>query len=354
MKTPLPLSLDYTIEDYRKVKRELAHIDGIIGMSERIVFPASLTDGIDELKLSGVGIDAENEDGVFGIGEKLTQGTFFKPGDEKILLTDEIARLFSLKPGDYVTIIARTKYRAINAIDLEIAGIIDTGNPAVDNMYFFIPLGLAQNFLDMQGMITEMAMMCPDISDASPAAGAIMNALPHGEYNVKTWEKMNEDLIRLYEMKKNSRFIMMLILFIMAAASVMNTMLMAIFERTAEIGTVMAMGFRKIQVVSLFMFEAMFLGIFGSGIGCIFGGGAAYYFKYHGIDISSIGYMSQGDINMPIGRYLYTDMSPEYIAGIFLVGIIIAVASGRVPGIQGRRNAADRRATLRITGLYIP
>jgi len=329
----LTLTLDHTIDNYSETIGRLRNVSDIVSFSERIIFPSSITDSIDELNLSGCGIDTEREDAVFNLSKKVISGEYLHPGEERMLLTSKIANLFSVEAGDVLTIIARTKYGAINAIDLEIAGIVDIGNMEVDNQYYFIPLDVAQELLEMQDMVTEIVLMVSSMESAENLKLNAETALGNDKYDIVTWEYLCRDLIRLYEIRKKARIIMIFILFMMAAASVMNTMLMSVFERTREIGTIMAMGLRKSGIILLFILESMFLGILGSLVGSILGGGATYYYKFHGIDISS--YMELSNSNLPFGKYIYTEITPEYILGAFLLGVTIAVLSAAYPALKG-------------------
>lgn len=333
----LSSSLDYSFSGHEQIMETLRRRGDVPAFADRVLFPASLIDGVDELKLTGIGFDPARENEVFGLRGKLLQGTYPGPEDETILLSDEIASLFSLSAGGYVTVMARTKYGAINAIDLEIGGIVDTGNPAVDNQHFFIPLRTAQEFLEMQDMVTEIAITAASPEEAESLAEGLRTTLSGEGLEAVTWKYLNRDILRMYEMRKKARYTIMLILFLMASASVMNTMLMAIFERTAEIGTIAAMGLRRTQILLLFIFEGMFLGVFGSLIGCAIGGGIAYYLKIYGLDMSNISYMKSGNMNMPIGAHIYADMTPAYLAAVFFLGVVVAVAAAAYPAFRGAR-----------------
>ncbi|MFC1476992.1 ABC transporter permease [candidate division KSB1 bacterium] len=329
----LTLTLDHTIGNYREVLRKLGSRPDVESYAERILFPASLTDGIDELKLNGIGIHPDREHETFNIGAKLVQGSMIQPGDEKMLLTETIAKLFSVKPGDYLTLVARTKYGTINALDMEIGGLLRIGNAEVDNQYFFIPLDVAQEFLEMEDMVTEVTVMGTSMENADRIAAGIREILDGSNYDVVTWEYMARDLIRLYRLRAKARFLMNFILFLMASASVMNTMLMSIFERTSEIGTMMAMGFRKGRIMLLFIVEAMYLGIFGSLVGCVLGGAFTFYYKTHGIAVST--FFEEGMGNLPVGQYIYTEMTYGYLIAVFLLGIFIAAGSAAYPAYKG-------------------
>ncbi len=330
----LTINLDFTISDYSDALQKISGLDGVSALTERIFFPSSITDGIEELNLTGVGINIEHENAVFKLDTKLLDGEFIKPGEERMLLPDKLADLFSVSAGDFLTVIARTKYGAINAFDLEIAGIIHVGNLEVDNQCFFIPLGLAQEFLEMENMVTEITVMGSSMETASALAKNIGEVLDSGRYDIVTWEYMSRDLIRLYKIRGRARMLIIFIMLLMASASVMNTMLMSIFERTSEIGTIMAMGLRKWKIILLFIFEGMFLGIFGSFVGSLIGGGVTYYFKFNGIDISSFG---QDFGNLPLGQYIYTEITPTYLISMFLLGVFIAVLSAAYPAMRGAK-----------------
>ncbi|MFC1731603.1 ABC transporter permease [candidate division KSB1 bacterium] len=331
----LTLTLDYTIDNTDEVLHTLDAVPGITSTAERILFPASLTDGVDELRLNGIGINTERENEVYGLEQKLLRGEFLNPGEEKVLLTDVLADLFSVDTGESLTLIARTKYGAINALDLEIAGIVHVGNPEVDNLNFFIPLDIAQDFLEMDNMVTEIVVMGESMDTAEKLSSEIAAALSDGTFDIVTWEYMQRDLIRLYNLRARARWLLNMILLLMAGAGVMNTLLMSIFERTAEIGTLMAMGLRRKRIMLLFIFEGMFLGIFGSLVGCIVGGSVTYYFKFNGINIEVFGTSSFG--NLPTSQYMYTEITLAYLAAAFVLGIVIAMLSAAYPATRGAR-----------------
>lgn len=332
----LTLTLDYSIQNYQELLNSILNFPGVETAAERVIFPASITDGIDELQLAGVGIHAEREDDAFELSSRLIQGEYIKPGEEKMLLTNEIAKLFKVKTGDIMTMISRTKYDAINALDLEIAGIIHVGNPEVDNMNFFIPLDVAQEFLEMQDEITEISIFGNTMEGAEELARNIRKDLDGNRYDIVTWEYIARDIIRFYEFRSRARQIIIFIILLMASASVMNTMLMSIFERTREIGTLLAFGMRRAKILQLFTLEGTFLGIFGSFIGCLLGGSLTYYFKFNGIDISQYSGES-GFGNMPISSVIYAEITPYYIIGSFLLGVIVAMLSAAYPAMKGSR-----------------
>jgi putative ABC transport system permease protein len=332
----LTLTLDYTIENYQELLNSILDFPGVETAAERVIFPASITDGLDELQLAGVGIHTERENEAFELSSRLIQGEYIKPGEEKVLLTNEIAKLFKVKTGDIMTIISRTKYDAINALDLEIAGIVHVGNPEVDNMNFFIPLDVAQEFLEMQNEVTEISVFGSTMEGAEGLAQNIRKDFDGNRYDIVTWEYIARDIIRLYEFRSRARQIIIFIILLMASASVMNTMLMSIFERTREIGTLLAFGMRRAKILQLFTIEGTFLGVFGSFVGCLLGGSLTYYYKFNGIDVSQYSGGS-GFGNMPISSIIYAEITPFYIIGSFLLGVIVAMLSAAYPAMKGSR-----------------
>ncbi len=335
IKDEMTLPLDYVISDYNVVLDDIEKTHEVVSASERIIFSATLTDGIDELRIIGAGVDPGREDSAFGLSDYITDGIYLQNGAEHMLLSNIIADLFNVTTGDYLTLIARTKYDAITALDMEIAGIYHSANPEVDNNYIFIPLETTQMLLEMDNEVTEIALFGNSMDEALILPEIISNYIEADVFDVVTWEYMARDLLRAYAMRANSRIIMYCILFIVAFASIMNTMLMSVYERFREIGTLMALGFRRRKITALFVCEGLFLGVFGSTIGCLLGGGYTYYLKIHGIDFSKFGDSGFGDL--PIGSVIHTDITMNVLIFFFIIGICVAFISALYPSIKGAR-----------------
>ena len=332
----LTLPLDYTIVDYAVIITEIHEEKGVLSAAGRILFPGTLTDGRDELRLTGAGIHAAREDVTFHLSDHIIDGNYIKNGEEKILLGDEVAGLFNIGTGDVLTIIARTKYGSITALDVEIAGIFHVNNPEIDNNYFFLPLDVAQTMLDMNNEVTEITLFGHSMQEADALVAAIDERLDNNAYDIVTWEYLLRDLLRLFRIRAKSRQILYAILFILAAASIMNTMLMSVYERTREIGTLMALGFRWRKVLWLFSFEGVYLGVLGSTFGCIAGGWFTYYFKINGLNLDFFG-GSSGIQNMPLAPVLYPEINPVMLSYFFMIGILVALLSAAYPSWKGAR-----------------
>ncbi len=331
----MTLPLDYTISDYNVVLNEIENIPEVVSASERILFSATLTDGIDELRIIGAGVDPGREDNAFRLSDYITDGTYLWNSEEHIVLSNIIANLFNVTTGDYLTLIARTQYGAITALDMEITGIYHSANPEVDNNYIFIPLETTQMLLEMDNKVTEIALFGNSMNESLILPEIISSHIEADLYDVVTWEYMARDLLRFYAMRANSRIIIYCILFTVAFASIMNTMLMSVYERFREIGTLMALGFRRSKITALFACEGLFLGVFGSTVGCLLGGGYTYYLKIHGIDFSKFGENGFGDI--PIGSVIYADITMNVLIFFFITGICVALFSALYPSIKGAR-----------------
>ncbi|MFC1558682.1 ABC transporter permease [candidate division KSB1 bacterium] len=330
------LSLDYTINNYEELLENLKQIRGIKNCAPRILFSGYLNDGIDELMCIGAGIDPESENRIFNREESVIRGEYLVPGEEKMLLGEDLAELFKVNTGDYLTVVTRTKYGTIAALDFEIKGIIDSGNPQVDNQYFFIPLDIAQEILETENQVSEISLKLNNKNNLHNIKNVIFS---HPDYKDKfeaeTYIEMLKDLIRLFSIRKKAIVIIAGIFLLMAAAGIANTMLMSVFERTKEIGTMMAIGMKPNKIVSLFCLEAAFIGIFGSIIGCGFGSVVTYYYEVNGINLESTGVDKLKEL--PISSTMYADLIPEIVLFVFVLGIIISVLSALYPAVKASR-----------------
>ncbi|MBN2545472.1 MAG: ABC transporter permease [Spirochaetes bacterium] len=183
-------------------------------------------------------------------------------------------------------------------IDITVAGIINSPNPAINGNVAYLPLDILQDNkgIMLEGAITEICIRKKGFSEYSlpgkdETAKYIKNILGNklpDNLTVVNWQDVAKDYLAASAGDIVTTNIMIGILFLLAIMGIANTMLMAIFERTKEIGMLRANGMRDFDIIKLFLYEAGLIGFIGSFIGIILGLVLDYWIIYYGIDYTNI------------------------------------------------------------------
>ncbi|HQZ17648.1 MAG TPA: FtsX-like permease family protein, partial [Vicinamibacteria bacterium] len=147
-----------------------------------------------------------------------------------------------------------------------------------------------------------------------------------------TWEDMGGPFIGGMLVTRFIATIMNFVMGVIVAAGVLNTVLMATFERTREMGTMRAMGARKQDVLSVFLSEGFLLGLFGAALGALLGAVTIVYFSQHGIPAFSEAqkYTYGGDRLFPTLQFMDVVTPPFIMLGVSVVAALI-------PSLQASR-----------------
>ncbi|MBI5544475.1 MAG: ABC transporter permease [Deltaproteobacteria bacterium] len=192
-----------------------------------------------------------------------------------------------LKQGEVFTVSAQTPEGQSNAMDLQVEGWVPLMDPFSAKRLLALPLGYAQQLLRMEGRITEYAVQVHDLHRIEEVAQAARQALGD-EYEVHTWLELQplfRDLIR------RQTFVLSAVSLLLAIVltGIVNVMAMSVYERVREIGTEMALGMRRRQILLLFLCEGGFLGLWGSLAGTILGFVAVTVADVYGIPFKAPG-----------------------------------------------------------------
>ncbi len=159
--------LDYLWSDFGRTRKTIGDLPQVEGVTPRLRFPARLNDGEDELPCMGIGIDlAGTDEKVFRLKKAIIEGRYLNRGEAGILIGNSLAELFAISPGESITVVVRTRYEALEAMDLEIAGIVRTGNPWIDQNVFYLPLSLARSITEAPNEITELMVRLKPAAEA--------------------------------------------------------------------------------------------------------------------------------------------------------------------------------------------
>jgi putative ABC transport system permease protein len=335
------LPMDITIKDPDRIRSLLKDVPGIIGTESRVLFGAGLIKGMDELPCLGVAIDPLVDPSLFIIKDSLVEGAWLEPDDAKMLVGKGLAEDIDLAVGDLVTVRMITSTGdedfSWNAVDLEIKGIFDSGHPNVDNQRIIIPLQQARESLSLDSQVTEIVVRLnaddnKTITTAQTRLKEILKTL-EDPYEVVTWKDLAGMFLTISKMKTKNSGMIIFIMLLIASMGIINTMLMSVLERTREIGMFSAMGMKKSEIMTLFIFEGGFIGAIGALLGCILGGLTSWYFEVYGWSITGFGetYQELAAAVYPVKDVFYADLTMDVLVMTFIFGVAIAVLASFYP-----------------------
>lgn len=205
--------------------------------------------------------------------ESVSKGTFLKdPEAAQVMLGSGLSRALGAGIGDLVTVMTTTPEGALNAVDAEVVAVLVYPIKEVDDRLLYMPYAAAAKLLASEGMASHVVVLLADGVDLEAAATRIAARLRSANrvVVVKTWLEtaaFYKQVRLLYAAIFLFLGIVLAIVIILATA---NTMMMSVFERTREIGMLLAIGMDRTQVRWLFVHEGMLLAIFGTLVGIVF------------------------------------------------------------------------------------
>lgn len=284
-------------------------VAGVTAVAPRIDFDGMISNGSESTMFMATAIEPELE---YKVCPK--RKTRVSAGSEPLAITGSgdaligktLAEALGAQKGATLVMQAAGPHASTNALDIEVHGFLPTHNVAESKRMATVRLGFAQDLLRMKGQVTSYVLNVSELDQADAVAKRVGAALG-SEYEVTTWADLDPMTKTRVSSLGYVLFFIGLVLFLLVATGIVNTMLMSVYERVREIGTMLALGVRRRQVTALFLWEAGALGLLGSGLGTALGYGLVRWLG-RGLTIRPPG----GD---PLTLYPYVEVS-------FLLGVI--------------------------------
>ena len=280
--------LDTGIDNWRQVAATIQAGRHVRGIAPRIEFNGMLSNGVKSGVFMGSAVDPVAENSL-GFTPRLESGRDLdsKSGGEiEALIGAGVARSMNVKPGDGLTLLAVTSDGALNGIDVQVVGVVNTGFKEMDDRYLRITLPSAQRLLQSD-RVTNLVVGLDRTENTDMVAAELTPSLrgQPQQLVLKKWI----DLAAYYKQVRSlfsTIFVFLgVIVFFMVLMSSVNTLLMTMFERTREIGTMLAMGTPRAWIMSLFILEAIVLGVLGAIVGVAGGNLIGFLLNHAGIHL---------------------------------------------------------------------
>ncbi len=228
-----------------------------------------------------------------------------------ILIGKGMSEYSNLKIGDTFTLRWLDNNNVYDAMEGEIVDIMDSGNFKIDMGHIWIPLETAQNILDMDGHATYVVVK--DDANINPS-----------EWVKRDVEYLVRDMQTIIDLDRPNAIMIYILLLFLAAVGIFNAQILSIFKRTREIGTLMAIGMKRSQIVLLFTTEGALNAVLASIFGTIVFGPLLYYFSVYGVPLP----IDYSDLGLIIAKRLIPIYSALLIfSTVIIVGLIVLIVS---------------------------
>ena len=266
--------LDTGIENWRQVAATVSSASHVRGVAPRIDFYGMVSNGTKAAGFMGSAVDPDAEKSL-GFITRVVAGRNLdaRPaGEVEALIGVGLAKSMNVGVGDGLTLLAMTSDGALNGVDVQIVGLVNSGVAELDARYLRITLPAAQRLLQSD-RVTNLVVGLDSTDNTDRAYAELiprLRGLPQ-EMTLKKWIDLATYYKQVSTMFNGIFLFMGVIVFFMVLMSSVNTLLMAMLERTREIGTMLAMGTPRLWIVALFMLEATLLGAMGAIAGVVGG-----------------------------------------------------------------------------------
>lgn len=280
-----------------------------------------------------IGVEPDIEAPISLVAENISQGRNLVAGDEdNILIGQALAERLEVGLGDRITLVGKATHEQMRRRTMTVVGIYDLGVTDAEKGMVYISLAEAQTLFDLPGQSTEVVIFLKSVGQEPPVINALHVALPAYEYD--PWDVVDPSLRQTMEMESQIMSGFGFIILLIAGVGILNLMLMAVFERTREIGLLGAMGLKQRQIMALFLLEGIWIGVLGALIGCLIAGPVNGYFERVGMPWTTEEYSS---LNALMGNRIFFDASLELLLQRALVVVVIAALASLYPAWQASR-----------------
>ncbi len=272
-----------TEKEQQLIIKDLNTIKEIQYISPRLSVSGLLTDGTQSAYFSGEGADPQIDSLItlkdFSMYENSTGLLKEKPYD--IAIGRRMANAYGLSSGATVTLYGTAFDNSLNALDVTIADIFTTGYKEADLLVAELSLEAAQKFMKTDGVHSLVIALHEnpgsplqwhksDLTDIQEEIAGRLSRL-NIEYEIMNWIELSQDYRAVKQMYDMFSGIIRVLFIGLIVLNMADILLLSVIERTKEIGTLRALGYRRSAVGLLFTLEGLWMGIIGAITGVILG-----------------------------------------------------------------------------------
>ncbi|MCH9682086.1 MAG: ABC transporter permease [Deltaproteobacteria bacterium] len=338
-------TLKKTVPDADQVRAAAEQLPLVTGTTARISGAAMVATAKNSLGTFFVAIDPTQETvDTFGLLDANWEGEPLSAPDQKkaVVLGKGLAHNLGTKLGGKVVYTVTDKHGEIVSGLARVVGIVETGAPSLDGSLCMLPIDIVRGHLGYgPGEATTVSVFIDDHRDASGVSAALASELS-GDSVVLTWAEAQPDLAGFIAMKEGGAVVFEVIIMVLLAAGIFNTLFVSVMERMREFGIMAALGFSPRQLSSLVVWESLWIALVGLFASVVVIAGPYYHLSTKGIDYSEMIGDNAEVAGVMMDPIMYVSLYPTSAAIIAAAVLLATMISGLYPAWRaGRANPAD-------------
>jgi ABC-type lipoprotein release transport system permease subunit len=251
-----------------------------------------------------------------------------------ILVGRALVEQFDTKLGRKLILMAQDSTGEIASRAFRIRGIFQAEMESTEKSYVFITLRAAQKMLKLDRAVSEIAILLPSHEQAVPVTAALAAGLRNQDVNVRSWREALPLMTAYLEMYDAFIVIWFVVVFVAMGFGILNTTLMAVFERMREFGVLKALGMRPRRIVGGVLLETLLLLIMGIVAGNLLGLATCWALSITGIDLSA---MAEGVEYAGMARIIYPVVWVKDLIRANLVVLLLGQIVCLYPALKAAR-----------------
>jgi ABC-type lipoprotein release transport system permease subunit len=305
-----------------------------VAASKRIVTNGLVTNREGAFAVSLIGVEPEKESRITPVADNITRGRYLSAEDgDMIVIGQGLATAMEIDVGDRITMVGNSRTEQERPRTMTIAGIYDVGVPSVEKTMIYMSLAEAQQLFGLDGNVTEVVVSLKQIGQERGVMDALKNSV--SGYEIETWENSFPELKQTMDMKTGVMGVMGVFMLCIVAIGILNLLMMAVFERTREIGIIGALGLKPRQITFLFLLEGILIGLMGAVFGAVLGILIIALLSVNGLDYSQFANLTE--YTALISGSIYPQLDAAKVLQHALTVALISALAALYPAIQASR-----------------
>ena len=320
----------YLLPENSPQRRAIESIPGIKLVAPRLAVTGLISHGETTVAFVADGVDPHKE-AELSKALRIAEGRDLAGATAKeVILGHGLARNLDVRPGATVALLANAG-GSINAVEAKVAGIFVSTNQAYDDSALRLPIGLAQSLLRVNGAHAWLVLLNDtERTDDYLKQFRTRFPTPANKLEFVPWYQQADFYNKTVALFSQQMNVLRLIIGCIIVLSISNMLVMNVLERTGEIGTLLAIGFKRKKILHLFAIEGLLLGLGGASLGLVAGYGLAEF-------ISAIGIPMPPPPGMEEGYTGKIRITLNVMMNAFLVVFITTALAGLYPAWKASR-----------------